>query len=239
MAHPHVIQFREVLECQGLVGLVMEYAAGGALSALISARCGLPEPAARWFFQQVVIAVDFCHQKGFACQDIKLENVLIVNDARTLVKLCISRCSQGTKLHSPPGSLLRLPPTVAPEILLSAHSGSMYDGQRADMWSLGVLLFTMLTGHYPFSAQKPSSAASTSYVRSLLMGGQLRDLQQCVALGISKQCMDLLTRLLQQDPKARCRMKDVLNHPWFLSDLPPGATSTNKEPKLHISQPPC
>ena len=97
------------------------------MSALISSRCGLPEPAARWFFQQVVIAVDFCHQKvhltpqcifeegailkpfwccplrvyaeilgmqGFACQDIKLENVLIVNDARTLVKLCISRCSQ-------------------------------------------------------------------------------------------------------------------------------------------------
>ena len=132
------------------------------------------------------------------------------------------------------------------------------------MWSLGVLLFTILTGHYPFSAQKLSSTTGTSYVRSLLMvrihlvfifdllrgvllivivrlpltsevhvfswpqGGQPRDLQPCVALGISKQCMDLLTRLLQQNPKARCRMKDVLKHPWFLCDLPPGATSTNK-----------
>lgn len=124
----------QVLNWQGLVGLVMEYAAGGALSALISARCGLPETAARWFFQQIVIAVDFCHRtvcwyipisedkchlkiilllslrvcadtmtvQGFACQDVKLENVLIVNDARALVKLRISQCSQvrACPLHS-------------------------------------------------------------------------------------------------------------------------------------------
>ena len=69
---------------------------------------------------------------------------------------------------------------------------------------------------------------SEVHVFSWPQGGQPRDLQPCVALGISKQCMDLLTKLLQQNPKARCRMKDVLNHPWFLSDLPPGATSTNK-----------
>ena len=133
MAFHWTIVSLQVLTWQGIIGLVMEYAIGGPLSTLAAVRCGLPEVAAKWYFQQVVMAVDFCHQKvprrclravlihirrqvhphictwscssiailltplplqGYACRDIKLENVLLVNNAGTLVKLCIAGCSQ-------------------------------------------------------------------------------------------------------------------------------------------------
>ena len=53
----------QVLEWQGIIGLVMEYAVGGPLSTLVAVRSGLTETIARWYFQQVVMAVDYCHQK--------------------------------------------------------------------------------------------------------------------------------------------------------------------------------
>ena len=77
LRHPHVISLREVFLTQQHLVLVMEFAPGGDLFTYVRSRGGLPETEARWYFQQIVIAVDYCHRLGVCSRDIKLENTLL------------------------------------------------------------------------------------------------------------------------------------------------------------------
>lgn len=77
MHHPHIIQFREVFLTSKFICIVMEYAGTGTLHAYVRKFGHLKESVARWFFQQLALAVDFCHKKGVANRDIKLENTLL------------------------------------------------------------------------------------------------------------------------------------------------------------------
>ena len=67
LRHPHIIGLREVFLTGSHLVLAMEYAAGGDLFRYVSSRRGLPEDEARWFFQQMMIAVDYCHRMVSAC----------------------------------------------------------------------------------------------------------------------------------------------------------------------------
>lgn len=77
MHHPHIIQFRDVFLTSKFICIVMEYAGTGTLHAYVRKFGHLKESVARWFFQQLALAVDFCHKKGVANRDIKLENTLL------------------------------------------------------------------------------------------------------------------------------------------------------------------
>jgi serine/threonine-protein kinase SRK2 len=77
MRHPHVIQFKEVFLTHRFICIVMEYATGGSLFQYVQRQGRLMEAVARWFFQQLVVGVDYCHRKGVANRDIKLENTLL------------------------------------------------------------------------------------------------------------------------------------------------------------------
>ena len=77
LRHPHVISLREVFLTQQHLVLVMEFAPGGDLFTYVRSRGGLPETEARWYFQQIVIAIDYCHRLGVCSRDIKLENTLL------------------------------------------------------------------------------------------------------------------------------------------------------------------
>ena len=69
------------------MALVLEYANFGDLHSYVMSRRGLSEPEARWFFQQLMLAVDFCHRMGVVNRDIKLENTLLAGDTRPLIKI--------------------------------------------------------------------------------------------------------------------------------------------------------
>jgi serine/threonine-protein kinase SRK2 len=77
MRHPHIIQFKEVFLTPKFICIVMEYASGGSLFQYVHKQGRLKEAVARWFFQQLVVAVDYCHKRGVANRDIKLENTLL------------------------------------------------------------------------------------------------------------------------------------------------------------------
>ena len=88
LRHPHVIGFHRVLEVGGHLAIVMEYADGSSLFRLVKMNRRLSEPLARWIFQQLILAVDYCHRKGIASRDIKCENVLLIRGHRLpIVKL--------------------------------------------------------------------------------------------------------------------------------------------------------
>jgi len=88
--HPHIINFEEVFLTPNHIGIVMEYAAGGDLFDYVVSRPGscLAEDEARWFFQQLICAVDYMHHKEVVNRDMKLENSLLTNDKRPLLKIC-------------------------------------------------------------------------------------------------------------------------------------------------------
>lgn len=106
LRHPHVVQFYEVFLTNDYLAIVMEYADQGDLFAFVQvfrsqkmnemkgfvrfqARTRLNEETARWFFQQLIFGLDYCHRKGVANRDIKLENVLLAKGNKMpLVKLC-------------------------------------------------------------------------------------------------------------------------------------------------------
>jgi serine/threonine protein kinase len=86
--HPHIIKFEEVILTEQHIGIAMEYAAGGDLFDFVVSRNGLAEDEARWFFQQLICAVDYMHHKGVVNRDIKLENSLLTNHVKPLLKIC-------------------------------------------------------------------------------------------------------------------------------------------------------
>jgi serine/threonine protein kinase len=91
LRHPHIIQFEMVFLSAGHVNIAMEYANGGTLFDHVRALKCLKESQARWFFQQLVLAVEFCHRKGTAVRDIKLENCLLHHEPGVpwpLLKIC-------------------------------------------------------------------------------------------------------------------------------------------------------
>jgi serine/threonine-protein kinase SRK2 len=77
MRHPHIIQFKDVFVTSNFICIVLEYAGTGTLHAYVRRFGHLKESVARWFFQQLAVAVDYCHKKGVANRDIKLENTLL------------------------------------------------------------------------------------------------------------------------------------------------------------------
>lgn len=84
-----MIEFRRVFGLPGKLAIVMEYANGGNLFNYVRERRQLDESLGRWFFQQLMVAVDYCHRKGVACRDIKLENILLGRgEMLPILKLC-------------------------------------------------------------------------------------------------------------------------------------------------------
>jgi serine/threonine-protein kinase SRK2 len=114
----------------------MEYAAGGDMFQYVKARGGLDEGDARWFFQQLLIGIDYCHRMGVVNRDVKLENTLLDGGALPLVNICDFGYSKNEK-DSLPKSSVGTPGYTAPEVLSNART---YDGCAADVWSSGVML---------------------------------------------------------------------------------------------------
>ncbi|PKI59862.1 hypothetical protein CRG98_019744 [Punica granatum] len=142
--HPNIIRIHEVIGTKTKIYIVMDYVSGGQLTDKLSYEKKLNEYEARKLFQQLVDAVDHCHNKGVYHRDLKPENLLLDNKGNVKVSdfgLSALR-KRGELLSTACGS----PCYVAPELLTNRG----YDGAAADIWSCGVILFEMLSGTLPF-----------------------------------------------------------------------------------------
>ena len=142
--HPFVISLLEVVLTDQHLVLCLEMAQGGELFSLVARKQILDEDEARHFFQQVVLGLEYLHSHGIFHRDLKLENILLDSDQGRLwvADLGYSKSTQDSHPHSTVGT----PAYIAPEILARGQ----YDGRQVDIWSLGVILFVMLAGRYPF-----------------------------------------------------------------------------------------
>lgn len=226
--HPHIVQLKEVFLTPNHLAISMEYAAGGDLSEYVQAHrlhgMGILESDARWVFQQLLVAVDYCHRLGIANRDIKLDNILLDG---SLPLPIIKMCDFGYSKDEDNGSVCKTacgtPEYMAPEVL--ANEG--YDGKGADVWSCGVMLYVMLTAQFPF--RRTGDAATTGIRRMQLMFERIMVADYPPVSHISEECRDLLERILTPSPLKRITVAGIMAHPWFLHDLPPGTLDVNTQ----------
>ncbi|XP_073277248.1 LOW QUALITY PROTEIN: serine/threonine-protein kinase SAPK1-like [Primulina huaijiensis] len=211
LKHPNIITFKEVLLTPTHLAIVMEYAAGGELFERICNAGRFSEDEARFFFQQLISGVSYCHSMQIFHRDLKLENTLLDGSSTPRLKICDFGYSKSAVLHSQPKSTVGTPAYIAPEVL----SRKEYDGKIADVWSCGVTLYVMLVGAYPFEDADDPRNFKKTINRILSVHYSIPDYVR-----ISKECKHLLSRIFVADPEKRITIGEIKKHPWSIKNLP-------------------
>ncbi|XP_020209108.1 serine/threonine-protein kinase SAPK1 [Cajanus cajan] len=211
LKHPNIVRFKEVLLTPTHLAIVMEYASGGELFERICNAGRFSEDEARFFFQQLISGVSYCHSMQICHRDLKLENTLLDGSTAPRVKICDFGYSKSSVLHSQPKSTVGTPAYIAPEVLTRKE----YDGKIADVWSCGVTLYVMLVGAYPFE----DPADPRNFKKTL---GKILGVQYSVPdyVRVSLECRNLLSQIFVASPEKRITIPEIKNHPWFLRNLP-------------------
>jgi len=211
LKHPNIVRFKEVILTPTHLAIVMEYAAGGELFERICNAGRFSEDEARFFFQQLISGVSYCHSMQICHRDLKLENTLLDGSPAPRLKICDFGYSKSALLHSQPKSTVGTPAYIAPEIL----SKKEYDGKIADVWSCGVTLYVMLVGAYPF--EDPDDPRNFKKTIGRILGVQYTIPDY---VHVSAECRHLLSRIFVADPDKRITIPEIRNHEWFLKNLP-------------------
>uniref|UniRef100_A0A671L961 non-specific serine/threonine protein kinase n=1 Tax=Sinocyclocheilus anshuiensis TaxID=1608454 RepID=A0A671L961_9TELE len=208
----------EVIETEKTLFLVMEYASGGEVFDYLVAHGRMKEKEARAKFRQIVSAVQYCHQKRIVHRDLKAENLLL--DADMNIKIADFGFSNefmvGNKLDTFCGS----PPYAAPELF----QGKKYDGPEVDVWSLGVILYTLVSGSLPFDGQ------NLKELRERVLRGKYR-----IPFYMSTDCENLLKRFLVLNPTKRGTLEQIMKERWINALFEDDELKPFLEPEADIS----
>lgn len=226
LLHHHVIQFKEVFLTQYYLCIVMEYAAGGDVMDYMKKKEGLKEDEARWFFQQLILGLDYCHKMGVVNRDIKLENSLLDGSPWPVLKICDFGFSKHEMMNSAPDSRVGTPAYLAPEVVENRR-GETYDGKMADIWSCGVFLYVMLVGSYPFERPEDRTCGTEEKIKKILQRITSLDYSMPQGVPISDDGKDLMNKIFVHDPNRRITLEGIMEHPWFNASLPKGAKEMN------------
>ncbi|KAL3499748.1 hypothetical protein ACH5RR_038841 [Cinchona calisaya] len=211
LKHPNIVRFKEVVLTPTHLAIVMEYAAGGELFARICSAGRFSEDEARFFFQQLISGVSYCHSMEICHRDLKLENTLLDGSPTPRLKICDFGYSKSGLLHSQPKSTVGTPAYIAPEVL----SRKEYDGKIADVWSCGVTLYVMLVGSYPFEDPEDPRNFRKTIARIMSVQYSIPDYVR-----VSTDCRKLLSRIFVTNPSKRITIPEIKQHTWFLKNLP-------------------
>ncbi|MXQ87451.1 hypothetical protein E5288_WYG000115 [Bos mutus] len=212
------VKLFEVIETDKTLYLIMEYASGGEVFDYLVAHGRMKEKEARAKFRQIVSAVQYCHQKRIVHRDLKAENLLL--DADMNIKIAdfgfSNEFTVGSKLDTFCGS----PPYAAPELF----QGKKYDGPEVDVWSLGVILYTLVSGSLPFDGQ------NLKELRERVLRGKYR-----IPFYMSTDCENLLKRFLVLNPIKRGTLEQIMKDRWINAGHEDDELKPFVEPELDIS----
>uniref|UniRef100_A0A2A4K5G8 MAP/microtubule affinity-regulating kinase 3 n=1 Tax=Heliothis virescens TaxID=7102 RepID=A0A2A4K5G8_HELVI len=196
--HPNIVKLFQVIETEKTLYLVMEYASGGEVFDYLVLHGRMKEKEARAKFRQIVSAVQYCHQKRIIHRDLKAENLLL--DGEMNIKIAdfgfSNEFTPGAKLDTFCGS----PPYAAPELF----QGKKYDGPEVDVWSLGVILYTLVSGSLPFDG------STLRELRERVLRGKYR-----IPFYMSTDCENLLKKFLVLNPAKRASLESIMRDKWM------------------------
>ncbi|VDK83783.1 unnamed protein product [Dibothriocephalus latus] len=243
--HPNIIKLYQVMQTAKLLCIVTEYLPNGELFEYIANNGRLTEQVARYKFAEILSAVEHCHRNNIVHRDLKAENVLLDHSmtlklagkfslkfnsclcpvlAFRALRLTFFFVDFGFGTFQPEGgnSLLTTwcgsPPYAAPEIF----KGEPYIGTKADVWSLGVLLYVLVVGVLPFGAHELPK------LRDQVLAGNFR-----VPFWLSSPCEELLRAMLSKSPTRRPSISQIYRFKW-LANL--DSCPLLREPSLPIPE---
>ncbi|EMR11473.1 hypothetical protein PNEG_00488 [Pneumocystis murina B123] len=197
--HPNVMRLYDVWENRHELYLILEYIEGGELFDYLVQKGKLDESEAVGYFCQIIAGVDYCHRFNICHRDLKPENLLL--DKHRNIKIADFGMAALQPLDRMLETSCGSPHYASPEIV----AGKIYHGAPSDIWSCGIILFALLTGHLPFDDEN---------VRHLLL--KVKAGHFVMPSRISLEGKDLIRRMLDVNPHTRIKMADILNHPFLL-----------------------
>lgn len=206
--HPNIVHLEETFQDDNTLWIVMEYVPGGELHPVLKRAGSFPESVARQIIIQLLLAVEYIHQKGIVHRDLKPANMLLKDETDYQIKLA----DFGFAVLVGPDSFLTsycgTGAYMAPEIVLD-----MNYGKPVDIWACGVILYLMIAGEYPFQAT-PQQDLSGAIVANKWQHNNHPKMQEA-----SPGCRDFLSKLLTTDAKQRITAKEALKHTWIQTAL--------------------
>lgn len=206
--HENIIKFYETKEMdEGTIYLFMQHIKGQNLDKHMSEyEDGIEEKKVKGLFYQLINAVTFIHSQGIYHRDIKLENILLDEDLQKVYLIDFGYCG----LTSSNGSTMFNEPVGSPLYLCPEKIKNVpYCGQSSDVWSLGVCLFKLLNGFYPFY---PYDTMGNQELAELILNSDVY-----FNPTLSPLANDLLSKMLDKNPQNRLTVHQILEHPWFSS----------------------
>ncbi|KAH9599396.1 Protein kinase domain [Trypanosoma melophagium] len=206
LSHPNIVRLEETFQDDEHLWIVMEYMPGGELQRALRRDGYFSESQARRITTQLLLALEFIHQKGIVHRDLKPENCLLsegdlvckISDFGFAVLVGSDQCLMsfcGTTVF------------MAPEIF----SDTSY-GKPVDMWALGVIVYLMITGEYPFTGR--TSKEVTEAICEARYDLRTEKLSEA-----SSALRDFIPKLLEIDPNRRYSAREALKHPWIKAGL--------------------
>lgn len=188
--------------------LILEYIDQGDLFTYINSHGRLTEEVALYFFRQMISAITYCHSFNICHRDLKPENILITGDMQIKIAdfgMAALHQTDNHRLATACGS----PHYAAPELLKNKH----YKGDKADIWSMGVILYAMLSATLPFDDPD----------LRVMMGKTKKGVYE-MPKGLSREAEDLIQCMLQTNPDNRITLREIWRHPLvqkysYLDDL--------------------
>ncbi|TXT15968.1 hypothetical protein VHUM_00471 [Vanrija humicola] len=196
--HPHIVHLHEIIATESHIWLVSELCSGGELFDYLVERGRILEGEGRRLFGELCAAVGFLHRQGVVHRDLKLENVLLDGELRVkLGDLGFAREFQRGRLME---TFCGTTGYASPEML----AGKKYQGVETDVWSLGIILYTLLCGGLPFDDD------DERVMKDLIERGEYDEPEW-----LSEDARSLIRGMLRLNPTERLSMDGILNHPWF------------------------
>ncbi|XP_075931532.1 serine/threonine-protein kinase ULK2 isoform X2 [Anarhichas minor] len=209
LQHENIVALYDVQETPNSVFLVMEYCNGGDLADYLQAKGTLREDTLRVFLQQIAAAMRILNSKGIIHRDLKPQNILLSyvgrkksNISGIRIKIADFGFARYLQSNMMAATLCGSPMYMAPEVIMSQN----YDA-RADLWSIGTVLYQCLVGKPPFQANSPQDLR--------MFYEKNKNLQPIIPMETSQQLGHLLLGLLQRNQKDRMDFDAFFSHPFL------------------------
>ncbi|GLT92603.1 hypothetical protein SLE2022_104340 [Rubroshorea leprosula] len=207
--HPNIIRLHDIIEVPGKIHIVLEYCKGGDLSMYISRHGSVLEATAKHFMQQLAAGLQVLRDNNLIHRDLKPQNLLLsTNDDNAVLKIADFGFARSLQPRGLAETLCGSPLYMAPEIMQMQK----YDA-KADLWSVGAILFQLVTGKTPFTGNNQIQLLQ-NIVRSTELNFPIDNKD------LSPYCKDLCQKLLRRNPVERLTFEEFFNHPFLSQGQP-------------------
>ncbi|XVF08170.1 hypothetical protein REPUB_Repub06bG0203000 [Reevesia pubescens] len=202
--HPNIIRLHDIIEVPGKIHIVLEYCKGGDLSMYITRHGSVREATAKHFMQQLAAGLQVLRDNNLIHRDLKPQNLLLSrNDSNAVLKIADFGFARSLQPRGLAETLCGSPLYMAPEIMQLQK----YDA-KADLWSVGAILFQLVTGRTPFTGNN-----QIQLLQNIVKSTELHFPVENNYL--TADCKDLCQKLLRRNPVERLTFEEFFNHPFL------------------------